>query len=217
MPYCHICGLHDATWFQIASHFYSETWNQFHELWKIFLESFGRNYWLFIFIQFLWCFRVKCENAEHGCEAIVRLDNLVEHSAQCEFNPKRPIPCESCEMEIPKNQIKNHNCIRDLRKQGKNYFLLLVMTWILVLDLQTRVESLEKDKQEQNSRHNRDISRLARMIEQSSSHRSILQINNRLVEEQILRWSESLSSARVTRWGGVISTPGKIRVSFDLL
>jgi len=140
--------------------------------------------------------RVKCENAEHGCEAIVRLDNLVEHSAQCEFNPKRPIPCESCEMEIPKNQIKNHNCIRDLRKQ--------------VLDLQTRVESLEKDKQEQNTRHNRDISRLARMIEQSSSHRSILQINNRLVEEQILRWSESLSSARVTRWGGVISTPDSV-------
>ena len=155
------------------------------------------------------CFRVKCENAEHGCEAIVRLDNLVEHSAQCEFNPKRPIPCESCEMEIPKNQIKNHNCIRDLRKQGKNERILqLFMTRILVLDLQTRVESLEKDKQEQNTRHNRDISRLARMIEQSSSHRSILQINNRLVEEQILRWSESLSSARVTRWGGVISTPG---------
>ena len=99
----------------------------------------------------------------------------------------------------------------------KTIFVLLVMTWILVLDLQTRVESLEKDKQEQNSRHNRDISRLARMIEQSSSHRSILQINNRLVEEQILRWSESLSSARVTRWGGVISTPGKIRVSFNLL
>ena len=112
-------------------------------------------------------------------------------------------------MEIPKNQIKNHNCIRDLRKQGKNERILqLFMTRILVLDLQTRVESLEKDKQEQNTRHNRDISRLARMIEQSSSHRSILQINNRLVEEQILRWSESLSSARVTRWGGVISTPG---------
>ena len=161
-----------------------------------------------IMAQYLWFFRVKCENAEHGCEAIVRLDNLVEHSAQCEFNPKRPIPCESCEMEIPKNQIKNHNCIRDLRKQGKYNQSYCRLTWCSVLDLQTRVESLEKDKQEQNTRHNRDISRLARMIEQSSSHRSILQINNRLVEEQILRWSESLSSARVTRWGGVISTPG---------
>ena len=72
-----------------------------------------------IFFRYSRFFSVKCENAEHGCTEIVRLDNLVEHSAQCEFNPKRPIPCESCEMEIPKNQIKNHNCIRDLRKQGK--------------------------------------------------------------------------------------------------
>ena len=32
--------------------------------------------------------------------------------------------------------------------------------------------------------------------------------NISITEEQILRWSESLSSARVTRWGGVISTPG---------
>jgi len=76
-----------------------------------------------------------------------------------------------------------------------------------VTDLKERVDNLEKDKVEQNNRHSREISRIARMIEQSSQHR-ILQINNRLVEEQILRWSESLSSARVTRWGGVISTPG---------
>ena len=128
MPHCHICDTNEATWFQIASHSYFETWNRFHELWKIFLENFGKNYWYLFFTQYLWCFRVKCENAEHGCEAIVRLDNLVEHSAQCEFNPKRPIPCESCEMEIPKNQIKNHNCIRDLRKQGINR-ISSVLTW----------------------------------------------------------------------------------------
>ena len=32
----------------------------------------------------------------------------------------------------------------------------------------------------------------------------------RIAEEEILRWSENLNSARVTRWGGVISTPGNI-------
>ena len=81
----------------------------------------------------------------------------------------------------------------------------------LVIDLKERVEVLEKDRQEQSRTHSREIARIARMVENSSSHR-ILQMNNRLVEEQILRWSESLSSARVTRWGGVISTPGKSTV-----
>ena len=77
--------------------------------------------------------------------------------------------------------------------------------------MKERVEVLEKDRQEQSRTHSREIARIARMVENSSSHR-ILQMNNRLVEEQILRWSESLSSARVTRWGGVISTPGKSTV-----
>ena len=36
----------------------------------------------------------------------------------------------------------------------------------------------------------------------------------RIAEEEILRWSENLNSARVTRWGGVISTPGKINTNF---
>ena len=35
-------------------------------------------------------------------------------------------------------------------------------------------------------------------------------------EEEILRWSENLNSARVTRWGGVISTPGIAALSFAL-
>ena len=29
-------------------------------------------------------------------------------------------------------------------------------------------------------------------------------------EEEILRWSENLNSARVTRWGGMISTPDSV-------
>ena len=79
-----------------------------------------------------------------------------------------------------------------------------------MIDLKDRVETLEKDRQEQSRSHSRELARIARMVEQSNSSHRILQMNNRLVEEQILRWSESLSSARVTRWGGVISTPGII-------
>lgn len=140
--------------------------------------------------------RIHCENAQFGCETIIRLDSMTEHSQQCQFNPKRPVLCESCLMTIPKNEIKDHNCIRDLRKQ--------------VIDLKDRVETLEKDRQEQSRSHSRELARIARMVEQSNSSHHILQMNNRLVEEQILRWSESLSSARVTRWGGVISTPDSV-------
>ena len=80
-----------------------------------------------------------------------------------------------------------------------------------MIDLKDRVETLEKDRQEQHRTHGRELARIARMVEQSNSSHRMLQMNNRLVEEQILRWSESLSSARVTRWGGVISTPGTVK------
>ena len=69
--------------------------------------------------------RVKCENKEHGCQEIIRLDARADHSVNCEFNPKRPIRCEQCCLTIPKNELDNHNCIRDLRKQSKSSFLIV--------------------------------------------------------------------------------------------
>lgn len=33
-----------------------------------------------------------------------------------EFNPKRPVPCEAgCGLVIPKDELAEHNCVRELR------------------------------------------------------------------------------------------------------
>lgn len=35
---------------------------------------------------------------------------------ECEHNPKRPLPCEQgCGLVIPKDELKDHNCIKELR------------------------------------------------------------------------------------------------------
>ena len=70
------------------------------------------------------CLRIKCENNSHGCSEIIRLDNLVDHILNCEFNPKRPVRCEECHISCPKNELPTHNCIRDLRKQGSLFLTL---------------------------------------------------------------------------------------------
>ena len=76
-----------------------------------------------------YCLRIKCENNSHGCSEIIRLDNLVDHVLNCEFNPKRPVRCEECHISCPKNELPTHNCIRDLRKQG-SIFLTFKSTTI---------------------------------------------------------------------------------------
>lgn len=52
----------------------------------------------------------------YGCPLLINLDSLNTHLKDCEYNPKRPIPCEQgCGMIIPKDELKDHNCIRELR------------------------------------------------------------------------------------------------------
>ncbi len=42
---------------------------------------------------------------------------LNHHSQECEFNPKKPVICNmGCEILIAKDELKNHNCIKELRK-----------------------------------------------------------------------------------------------------
>lgn len=41
---------------------------------------------------------------------------LAAHLEECEHNPKRPLPCEQgCGLVIPKDELKGHNCIKELR------------------------------------------------------------------------------------------------------
>ena len=60
--------------------------------------------------------QISCDNTEYGCTAIVKLDVLATHLEECEHNPKKPIPCEQgCGLIIPKDELKDHNCVRELR------------------------------------------------------------------------------------------------------
>lgn len=60
--------------------------------------------------------QIACDNAIFGCSAVVRLDNLMSHLSDCEHNPKRPVTCEQgCGLEMPKDELPNHNCIKHLR------------------------------------------------------------------------------------------------------
>ena len=43
----------------------------------------------------------------YGCSALVKLDVLSTHLHDCEFNPKKPVPCEKgCGSVIPKDELK---------------------------------------------------------------------------------------------------------------
>lgn len=42
------------------------------------------------------------------------------------------------------------------------------------------------------------------------SNPSMRAIANAMERDEVLRWSNSLQRARVTRWGGMISTPDEI-------
>lgn len=43
----------------------------------------------------------------YGCTAVLKLDTLSSHVADCEYNPKRPISCEKgCGFVIPKDEFK---------------------------------------------------------------------------------------------------------------
>lgn len=50
---------------------------------------------------------IACENSTYGCQAVLKLDSLQSHLAECEHNPKKPVPCEQgCGLIIPMDELK---------------------------------------------------------------------------------------------------------------
>ncbi|KAB0362869.1 E3 ubiquitin-protein ligase NRDP1 isoform X2 [Muntiacus reevesi] len=145
--------------------------------------------------------QIACDNAVFGCSAIVRLDNLMSHLSDCEHNPKRPVTCEQgCGLEMPKDELPNHNCIKHLRS--------------VVQQQQTRIAELEKASAEhrhQLAEQKRDIQLLKAYMRAIRSVNPNLQNLEETIEyNEILEWVNSLQPARVTRWGGMISTPDAV-------
>jgi hypothetical protein len=59
---------------------------------------------------------IKCDFANYGCNAIVKLESLSTHSSQCVFNPEKPLRCEKgCGLILAnRNAFVEHNCMEEL-------------------------------------------------------------------------------------------------------
>ncbi|AWP10193.1 E3 ubiquitin-protein ligase NRDP1 [Scophthalmus maximus] len=145
--------------------------------------------------------QIGCDNAGFGCTATLRLDQLQSHLKDCEHNPKRPVNCEEgCGLEMPKDEQPNHNCIKHLRT--------------VVQQQQTKISDLEKtvaEHKHQLGEQKRDIQLLkAYMRAIRSANPNLQNLEESIEYNEILEWVNSMQPARVTRWGGMISTPDAV-------
>lgn len=123
---------------------------------------------------------------------------MANHLEECEHNPKRPLPCEKgCGFVIPQDEFKDHNCVRDLRA--------------MILTQQQKLNEMKNEIADQNLSINeikrelqlfKDVMRAMR-----SSNPAMRAIADQMERDEVVRWSSTLARARVTRWGGMISTP----------
>jgi len=145
--------------------------------------------------------QITCDNAIHGCQVVVRLENLPLHLNDCEFNPKKPIECvHGCGMVVPKDELNSHNCIRELRK--------------VVVEQNSKIESLTVELIKQKSEMSL-ISNDLRLLKECirvlrSNNPNVKSLLEHLENDEVVRWATSLPLARVTRWGGMISTPDTV-------
>ena len=73
---------------------------------------------IFTIYFFLCRLTLSCSNQTHGCSASLTLERLAAHLLECNFNPKRPITCQSgCGITILFEEYGNHNCIQSLKNE----------------------------------------------------------------------------------------------------
>lgn len=144
---------------------------------------------------------INCDNAQYGCTRVLKLDTLAAHLEECEHNPKRPLPCEQgCGLIIPKDELKDHNCVKELRA--------------LIQTQQQKLNDFQQDLTEQRfiiNEQKRELQLLKDFMRAMRiSNPAMRAIADAMERDEVLRWSNSLTRARVTRWGGMISTPDEV-------
>lgn len=141
---------------------------------------------------------ISCDNKPYGCQVVLKLELLPAHLGECEFNPKKPLPCEKgCGLIIPKDELREHNCVKELRG--------------LVDQQQQKLLDLKNEISDQS----RTINDLCRELTLFKDFMRAMRVTNptmraiadQMERDEIVRWCSTLSTARVTRWGGMISTP----------
>ncbi|KAL0280362.1 UNVERIFIED_CONTAM: hypothetical protein PYX00_001674 [Menopon gallinae] len=144
---------------------------------------------------------ITCDNVLYGCTVVLKLDALALHLEECEHNPKRPLPCDQgCGLVIPKDEIKDHNCVRELRA--------------LVLKQQEKLSDFQLELSEQRSLlagQKRELALVKEFVKAIRiSNPAMRAIADEMERYEIVRWASTLARARVTRWGGMISTPDNL-------
>lgn len=126
---------------------------------------------------------------------------MAPHLEECEHNPKRPLPCElGCGLVIPKDEIKDHNCVKELRA--------------LMQKQQEKLSDFQQELAEQRFQLGEQKRELALLKEfmraMRVSNPTMRAIADQMERDEVVRWAASLPRARVTRWGGMISTPDEL-------
>lgn len=102
--------------------------------------------------------------------------------------------------------MKNHNCIKELRS--------------LLDNQQQKIIELKCEVSDQN----RTINDLIRELTIFKDFMRAMRVTNptmraiadQMERDEVIRWCNTLATARVTRWGGMISTPDEaLQVSYE--
>ena len=148
---------------------------------------------------------INCTNADFGCASLMKLDTLNHHLSECEHNPKRPVHCElGCGLIIPMDEVGQHNCVRELHaiihSQGEQ-----------IIDLKEQVQDFQRQiielKQEVSV-----VTDIMRSFRMSANNLALPPVRRNFSDttDEVQQWLQSLPPARVTRWGGMISTPDAV-------
>ncbi len=147
--------------------------------------------------------KISCINKEFGCDSVVRLDGLQSHLNECEYNPKRPVACDSgCGLVVPLDEVSQHNCVRELHKIVKDKSDNIDKLVSQVNNLELRLTD-----QHREILILKEIVRSMRTSGMCGSHQNSDETEKAI---QTVRWLYNLKPARVRRWGGMISTPDAV-------
>ena len=132
---------------------------------------------------------------------MVKLDSLSIHLKECEHNPKKPVPCsQGCGLTVPKDEMVEHNCVRELR--------------LLVRDQGESICKVQQDMTDMRyalTEQKRELQMMKEMV-RSMRMGSVAGrgLQDQIEDDEVMRWAGTLPRARVTRWGGMISTPDAV-------
>ena len=88
--------------------------------------------------------KIKCDFASTGCKAIFELENLSKHLNDCDFNPNNKIQCQ-CEIIFKKNELLNHNCVKELLKIIKQERLIINQQEIEIKKFKSKIKFFEEN------------------------------------------------------------------------